>query len=753
MFNASEPYATSGELTEKRRTEVAGDRVMLSPPGETAQQARNRLDEPMATLLHGRLMGHYVRELERQAENRMEMALDEDFYDHIQWTAEEIETLLARGQQPVSFNVIQTTVNWLLGSQRRAAQDFRILPRKKEGSVSAERKTQLIKHVSDQNRTEYEWADAFSSAVRAGIGWMESGEGLPEDGTVVFERAENWRNMLWDSTATQYDLSDARYITRSKWVDLDLACAIWKHRQGILLQASTRASLGITGLDDLGDDSMDSQELEHFFANGRRGRSVFNANRDRVRIIEMWFKKPMMNARILRGGQFNGELFDEWSPGHIEDLRRGIATLVSRPREVIHVALMTDAGFLDLRPSPYRHNRYPFTPIWGYRRARDMMPYGLIRGVRDPQRDLNKRFSKAMHHLATVRVSVEEGAVDDIEELRDEAARPDSVVVHKAGKPAPRIETDLNVAQAHIEVMRLDQMMIQQVGGVTDENLGRSTNATSGIAIGKKQDQGQLATSGFFDNLRRSRLAHGEKLTVLIEQFYTARDEIRITDARGNPDFKPINDGPPENAIADYKADYIISEEDWRASSRQAQAEQLLAVIDRLAATAPQLAAGILDLVVESLDVPKRDELVKRIRALTGAVDPDADPNNPTPEMIEQMEVKKAAAEKAARMENAEIAKTEGTAAKLMAEAKRAEAGLAADVIGQMKAAFEAAIAVAGAPAVAAAADQILLSARGDAGLPPDPGMIPAPPPQMPQQPMPPQMMAPQPQPMPATGV
>lgn len=751
MFNASEPYATSGELTEKRRTEVAGDRVMISPPGETAKQIGHRLDEPTAQLLHGRLMGHYVRELERQAENRMEMALDEDFYDHIQWTAEEIETLLARGQQPVSFNVIQTTVNWLLGSQRRAAQDFRILPRKKEGSVAAERKTQLIKHVGDQNRTEYEWADAFSSAVRSGLGWMESGEGLPEDGTIVFERSENWRNMLWDSTATQYDLSDARYITRSKWVDLDMACAIWKHREGVLMQASTQASLGITGLDDLGDDSMDSQELEHFFANGRRGRSVFNANRDRVRIIEMWFKKPMLNARILRGGQFNGELFDEWSPGHIEELRRGVATLVSRPREVIHVALMTDAGLLDLRPSPYRHNRYPFTPIWGYRRARDMMPYGLIRSVRDAQRDLNKRFSKAMHHLATVRVTVEEGAVADIEELRDEAARPDSVVVFKSGKPAPKVETDLNVAQAHIEVMRLDQQMIQQVGGVTDENLGRSTNATSGIAIGKKQDQGQLATSGFFDNLRRSRLAHGEKLTVLIEQFYTARDEIRITDARGNPDFKPINDGTPESAIADYKADYIISEEDWRASSRQAQAEQLLAVIQQLAATAPQLAVGILDLVVEALDVPKRDELVKRIRSLTGAVDPDADPNNPTPEMQKQQMAKEAAAAKAERMENAEIAKTEGTAAKLMAEAKRVEAGLASDVIGQMKAAFEAAIAVAGAPAVAAAADQILLDARNNAGLTPDPGMIPAPPPQMPQQ-IPPQMMAPQPQPMPATG-
>lgn len=727
MFSPSERFETSGELTfDKRRPDQAGDRVLMAREDETPQAKASRLDSMQAVSLHGRLMGHYVRELERQAENRMQMAMDEDFYDHIQWTDEEIETLLNRGQQPISFNVIQTTVNWLLGSQRRAAQDFKILPRKKAGSAAAERKTQVVMHVRDQNRSEYEWADAFSSAVRAGIGWIEGGEGLPEDGTTVFERNENWRNMLWDSTATSYDLSDARYITRTKWVDIDLAAAIWPHRVGVLRQASTQASLGITGLDDLGDDSMDSIELEHFYANGRRGHSVFNAIRDRVRIVEMWFKKPVMNAKLLRGGQFNGELFDEWSPGHIHELRRGIATLVTRPREVIHVALMTDAGLLDLRQSPYRHNRYPFTPVWGYRRARDLMPYGLIRGVRDIQRDLNKRASKALHHLSTVRVTVQENAVPDIEELRDEAARPDAVIIYKSGQPAPAVESDTNIASGHIDLMRVDQQMIQQVGGVTDENLGRSTNATSGIAITRKQDQGQLATSGFFDNLRRSRLAHGEKLLVLIEQFYTAQDEIRITDSRGNPDFKPINDGTPESAIADHKADFIISEEDWRASSRQAQAEQLLALAEKLAATAPQLVLGILDLVIEALDVPKRDELVKRIRQITGATDPDADPNNPTPEMIEAQKAKKAAAAMQERIQNAEIAEKEAKAANLFAQAERSKAGIATDIIAQMEAALRAAIAVAGAPMVAQAADQILLDARNNAGLPPDPGTMPA---------------------------
>ena len=357
---------------------------------------------------------------------------------------------------------------------------------------------------------------------------------------------------------------------------------------------------------------------------------------------------------------------------------------------------------------------------------------------------------------------LEEGSVSDVEEVRNEAARPDAVITYRKGFAPPQIAADRDVAAAHIELMSRDAMMIQQVGGVTDENLGRNSNARSGKAILARQDQGQLATSQFFDNLRMSRQLHGEKQIVLIEQYYTDEDEFRITDMRGNPDFVPINDGAPENAIATFKADFILAEEDWRASFRQAQAEQLLDLAGKLAATAPMAVVGMLDLIVEALDVPKRDELVKRIRQVTGAEDPDADPNNPTPEQIAAQEAKAAEADMSRRQAEAALMELEAKARKLMAEAQKAEAATASDLIAQMKSAFEAAIAVAGAPAVAAAADRILADARASAGLDPDigpaqPPMMPAPaqlPPQaIPQDPMainP--AMAAAPQPLPAEG-
>lgn len=736
---------------EDQRGAMAFDRVKLHAPGAVdpreAQQEQPRpnpkpaaLDSEESLERWRQLLGFYTHELDVQAENRMQMAADEDFYDSIQFTDQEVQTLNDRGQSPLVFNVTKTTVNWVLGSQRRAPKDYRILPRTKAGAEAAQRKSELLKHISDENLADFEVAEAFESAVKVGVGWLECSQGRPDDGARVIFRAEDWRAILWDSTARRYDLADARYIFRTKWLDVDVAESLWPKRKLMIRQSSSLSIYGAADLDDLGDEAMDSQEDAHFdLTAGIARRGDKSHNRARIRVIEGWFKVPM-EASVMRGGQFNGEIFDEWSEGHIEELRAGRASIAKMPREVIHMAIFTDAGLLDMRQSPYRHNRFPFTPVWGYRRGRDRMPYGMIRDIRDPQRDLNRRAAKALHFLSTTRVTVEEGAVEDIEELRDEAARPDAVIVYKTGKQAPQIDNNTNLAAAHVEMMDRDQAMIQSIGGVTDENLGRRTNATSGIAIERRQSQGALATSTFFENLRRTRLTHGEKLIVLIETFYDKMDEFRVTDARGNPDFKTINDGTAAGAIAKFKSDFVIDEDDWRASARQAQAEALLQLASQLAQTAPQLVVGILDLIVEALDVPKRDEIVKRVRNLTGAEDPDADPNNPTPEM--QQKAAEAARMKELQDRDAEatIMEKEAKARKLMAEAKASEEKGQDAYIARLKAAFEAAIAVAGAPAVAAAADQILSDAMAaEAG---NAGVMPAQP--MQGQPMPPQQMPPE---------
>lgn len=670
----------------------------------------NKLDSPEMVEMHRRLMAYYGQELDRQSENRHEQAIDEDFYDNIQWSEEDARTLRERGQVPLVYNVISTSVNWLLGSEKRGRTDFKVLPRRKEDGKPAERKTALMKYLSDVNRTPFHRSRAFEDAVKVGIGWLEDGVQDDVEGEPVYSRYESWRNMLWDSAATELDLSDARYVFRSKWVDLDIAAAMFPERKGLLEEAAVEYDQNIINDDDYGDDAMDSHELERENA----GAAIVTANayhRSRVRLIEGWIRRPVMVKR-LRGGDFTGDIFDSKDPTHIEQLEQGRANVVERVMMRVHVAVMCSRGLLWFSPSPYRHNRFPFTPIWGYRRGRDGMPYGMIRGLKDIQQDINKRASKALHILSTNKVIAEKGAVDNIDEALEEISRPDAWIEVNPNKRF-EINAERDLAAPHLELMSRSISMIQQQSGVTDENLGRRTNASSGVAIARRQEQGSLATAKFFDNLRYSAQLQGELQLSLIEQYFSDQKSFRITNMRGTPEYIVINDGLPENDIVRTKADFIISEADWRASVRQAQVEELIELIAKLAPVAPQAVLVTLDLLVESMDLPMRDELVRRIRQITGQRDPDAE--EPTPEEIQQAQAQAEAQAMQKAMMQAEIANKQADAMKKQADAQRAGVQ-AQQILGQMagqnvqtqKAALEAALAAISMPPAVPVADTIL---------------------------------------------
>lgn len=104
---------------------------------------------------------------EQQADNRVEMAIDEGYYDGEQWTEEEKNELINRGQAPVVFNRIKTTVNWVLGAQSRAKIDYKVVPRKKEEVETAQAKTELLKYVEDVNNGDHVRSRAFKDAAIA----------------------------------------------------------------------------------------------------------------------------------------------------------------------------------------------------------------------------------------------------------------------------------------------------------------------------------------------------------------------------------------------------------------------------------------------------------------------------------------------------------------------------------------------------------------------------------------------------------
>ncbi len=626
----------------------------------------NRLDSEDSQELHARLIAYYRQELDRQSENRFQMAIDEDYYDNIQWSEEEAAQLKERGQAPIVYNVIAQTINWVIGSEKRGRTDFKILPREKEDTAPAEIKTKLLKYLSDVNRLPFARSRAFEDAIKVGIGWLEDGAQDEDDGEPLYSRYESWRNILHDSASTELDFSDGRYIFRSKWVDVDVAKALFPGREAQIEDAVVDASLyGSFDMVD-GDVPMDYMEFDR--SNYSVARTLVSHKRRRVRLIECEYRVPEKVQR-LKGGVFKGEIYDPNDQRHIDAIDSGASRLANKLMMRVRLAHMTVKDLLWEGPSPYRHNRFRFTPVWCYRRGRDNLPYGMIRSIRDIQDDVNKRASKALHILSSNKVIMDEGALPEgttIDEFAEEVARPDAIIVKRQGKELV-LNAERDLAAPHLELMSRGINMIQQVGGVTDELLGRTTNAVSGVAVQKRQEQGSLATNKPFDNLRLAAQMQGEIQLSLLEQYCSEEKSFRITNERGTPEFIRINNGLPENDIISTKADFIISEADWRTTMRQAAAEQLMEMIAKMP---PEVGLMLLDLAVESMDLPNREEIAKRIRSKTGMKDPDQ--TEPTPEDIAQQQNAAEAAAFQKEMAMAELEGTKSDTLKKQAEAFRA---------------------------------------------------------------------------------
>jgi hypothetical protein len=81
---------------------------------------------------HQQLLEWYQQEREKQAANRYQMAIDQDFYDNLQWDEQDIQELAERGQAALVFNVQAATVDWIIGTEKRTRVDFKVFPRNDE---------------------------------------------------------------------------------------------------------------------------------------------------------------------------------------------------------------------------------------------------------------------------------------------------------------------------------------------------------------------------------------------------------------------------------------------------------------------------------------------------------------------------------------------------------------------------------------------------------------------------------------------
>ena len=677
-----------------------------------AKQSANRLESPACQERLLKVMEWRRQAQQAQTKNRYEMAVDEDFFDGDQWTEDDKNELEQRGQAALVFNLIATTVRWVTGTEKRTRVDYRVMARNDDGTSDAEAKTKLLKYLSDVNRTGFARSKAFEQAVKAGVGWLEMGIRSDETEEPLYVRWESWRNIWYDPLSIEPDLSDARFIFREKWVDLDYAQAMFPKQAEALKAESENISDPAQLRTETSHNKYLYGDEELVTSYSQVGDLVDLGSRDRVKLVECWYKVPG-HCKVLRGADeelerhsFSGKVFNPADPVMSWAIQNGYASTYDAIRTRIKVMIYCGGTLLQDAPSPYWHNRFPFVPIWGYRKSRDNAPYGVVRGLRDPQEDLNKRRSKALLLLSTNQVIADDDAVNDWDETLTEVARPDGVIRKKRGAEF-QIRNQATLAPMHVQLMDQNARYIQEAAGVTDENLGRQSNAISGKAIEARQNQGYTSTSDLFDNLRLAVQLSGEIQLSLIEQFYDQEKVFRLTGERGNAEFTHVNTGPDDQITA-RQADFMVDEQDYRGTIRQAMFDTMLEMTAKLP---PEIGLKLLAIAFEMSDVPMRGEFVKVLREATGMADPNEEV--PPEEQAARQQQQEQQMQLQQRQIMAQLALLEGKAKEAMAKGDKAEMDKLMKKLEALKASMEIAGGVAANPQLAQAADEIMRDVTG----------------------------------------
>lgn len=647
---------------------------------------------------HDKRRAWFLAEASRQSANRAMMAKCEAFYDGNQYEFEDAQELRDRGQPVVVYNEVKPTIDWLIGTERKTRVDFLVVAddEGEEADNDASLKTKLLKYLDETNRASFERSYAAEDAFKAGIGWIEVGLRGDKNGVPIYIGAESWRNILWDSMATKRDLSDARYLFRIKVVDLDVAIALFPDKKDKLEACAQNGDdaeilrnwLG-TGL-IAGLDAFSSQDdkLDYLTA---KPVDMFNT-RERVLLLECWSREPFHNKE----------------PGPF-----GIADPMTWR---IMCSIMTEKDTLIESWSPFKHDRFPFIPYWAYRNKRTGLPYSPTFPLMGPQEALNHRMGRSLYEASANQLLMEEDSfnpeVMDIDEIRRELDDPHGTAVFARGALAGGKVRDRDnnaSAQFQLNLAQYDLNAIRQMSGVTGENRGLDTNATSGRAVLAKQEQGSLITMELFDNLLFARQMEGEMALSLAEQFITQPMTVRTSGDSGKREYTRINDPQPDgtylNDITQRQAHFTVGEQAWKQSFAEAAFEQLMQVMTQLASAAPQIVVNLLDVIFEMHpNLPRKQAILKRIRSVNGQAD---ESGKMTPEQQAEMQQKQQMAQ--AQFE-AQMAQFQAQIREAQAKGEKLEADAMAKRLEGLYLSAQAAQVLAMAPQITPVADELLKS-------------------------------------------
>ncbi|HDM8192323.1 TPA: portal protein [Vibrio harveyi] len=564
-----------------------------------------------------------------------------DYYDGNQLAPEVKNTYEERGQPIIVNNLIAPAIDGVLGLEARTRTDLMLQADDDEGDQLQEALQEKFKDSWRLARADRANADAYASQIKAGIGWVEvTRNDDPFAGGKYNIKSVRRQEMWWDWHAQEADLSDARWLMRKRWVDVDEVIS-WFPEHADIIRNSMNSWEDFANVEAL--EEMDSGLLSayHEFDMWDRDTSEW-MDQERGRVcVQVIYYKVFRRGYVIETKDGRVVEFNPNNIAHAVGVKMGKFS-----KRVATWAAIREAWFAGIhrivdRESSAPDGYFPIVPFIGYRMDKNGAPYGIISRMISAQDEINVRRMKLTWLLQAKRVIADKDATNmSREDLLDEVERADGYIElnperknKKTISEAIQIQQDFNVASQQFTVMQDAMQQIQDVAGIYNAMLGQDSSATSGVAINSLVEQGATTLAEINDNYHYSRTRVADLLMAYMIEDLAQQSNISVTVNKDDIHKKKViglnvqeDDGSMTNDVRRWKGHIAQAPIQMTATFRAQLAQQLSALVAQLP---PEMQASMLDMVVELTDVPNKQEILNRIRKTLNI---PKDPEDMTPE-------------------------------------------------------------------------------------------------------------------------
>jgi hypothetical protein len=478
-------------------------------------------------------LGSKGEEIEEQKDARR-------YYHASQWTEEQIKTLKKRNQPPTVFNRVGRKIDGVVGLVERIKQDPKAYPRTPKHEEGAELATAVVRYVMDEQRFDEKRPEVARKGAVDGIAGIEINivQGDQGDPEVELEIVEP-DSFFYDPRSYRADFTDAAFLGVAKWLDIDTA-------QGMF--------------PDHADDLTALEDSTEFTSSPDRERKWFSitGTKRQVRVVDLWYRHKGEWCFAI----FTGSTILMEGKSYLRDQKKK-----GQCKYVMYSSNVDQDG-----------DRY-----------------GFVRNLKWPQDAINARQSKMQHILASRRLILSQGAVQDVEVARREWARPDGVVlVNGAVNEGAKADDQSFDFAGWTKMMEMALAEVENFGP-NPALIGQGIENKSGRAIQLLQQAGMADLGPYLSGFKGWVLRVYRAVFNAVQQHWQAERWIRVTDDDGLAQFIQINGmgvdpqtGQPAivNALGSLDVD-IILDEGPDAVNMQADAYDTLTILAGQGAQVP----------------------------------------------------------------------------------------------------------------------------------------------------------------------